>query len=196
MQDVHIVVKLNQDLYKQLLKSEEELQMSRHDIINVCLRRYLDDKATKVLIENKKKERQKQMEENQEEKQEELHEFQFLALDAPRKWHPYAARLTIKDDKIQREFYEFKRDYKGNKVSVYGTFKAPVGAVIEQRHGNENKYWYVVTSTGCLIPFTPSYHEEGRKDIISYLKGEINLKQLEEKIDNHLKEMFEGGDDE
>ena len=98
-------------------------------------------------------------------------EFGFRAMDVPRKAHPYVARLLWVDGKIQRQFYNLERKYKKDTVSVFGKYQAPVGAVIEARHGVDNTSWYLVTSDGSQISFGRQLGKDGKHILIEYLKG-------------------------
>ena len=120
----------------------------------------------------------------QEKTQAKFHEFEFDGMSiTDKKRIPYVAKLTWQDGKLCREFFKLNREYRGNKVFVKGKYKAVKGTVIEKRYGHSNtKYWYVViednAGQGVEIYYTPTTCEEGRQDIIDYLKGKITFEVL------------------
>ena len=111
-------------------------------------------------------------------------EFVFIT-SANRKHHPYVAKLkyNTRKNKIEREFFNLQREYKGNKVSVHGTYKAKTGTVIEYRRGSEERIWNIVNSKGQLIPYTKYSNNHGKQDIINYLKGSLTLEDIERKLE-------------
>ena len=109
-------------------------------------------------------------------------EFYFSTSNVPRKCHPYVARLYWKDNKIQRQFYNFKRSYhKDNTVSVYGHYEAPPGSVLEKRCNEDGRQWFLVLPNGKHKEF--EFDEEGKKIIQEYLKGNLTLDEVETKLD-------------
>ena len=112
-------------------------------------------------------------------------EFYFSASNVPRKYHPYVARLLWVNGKIQRQFFNFKRSYhKDDTVSVYGKYEVPAGVVLEKRHNEDGKEWYLVTDEGNQIPC-----EDNKKEVIEFLKGNLTLKELQEKIED-IEDIF------
>ena len=109
-------------------------------------------------------------------------EFYFTASKVTRKYHPYVARLIWNGNKIQRQFFNFKRSYhKDGTVSVHGVYHAPAGAVLEKRFNEGGKEWVLVTIDGKHKEFT--FDEEGKQIIEDYLKGNLSLDEVETKLD-------------
>ena len=120
--EARVLILLSEEMYKKLLKAEKDLEMSKHEIVEVCLRRYLEDRATKMLIENKKREREKKE-----------FEYEFKA-EGTRKLVPYVAKLTLEDGKFKREFFKLERkNLLMDRVQVRGKYKAQPGDIIEKR---------------------------------------------------------------
>ena len=131
----------------------------------------------------KKQENKTQEQENKSQEQVER-EFVFTTRKAHVKYHPYVSRIVYTDGKIKRQFYKLNTKYEeGYIVTVHGTFKAKAGDIIEVRYGEGGIFWYIVDSKGRLTLYTRYEHEEGKREVVRYLKGELSLKDLEENLE-------------
>lgn len=108
--------------------------------------------------------------------------FTFEATNDPRKGVPFVARLTYKDGKIQREFFNLSKVYGKKQVTVSGTYTAKAGDIIEKRTGgswkNDYRAWYLVTETGQEILVAGIDNSKKKLQVEKYLKGEITMEQL------------------
>ena len=118
-------------------------------------------------------------------------EFYFTASDVPRKYHPYVAQLYWNNGRLQRQFFSFKRSYhKDGTVSVYGTYEARKGAILEKRYSVDGRQWFLVTEEGKQTNLG-YYEDKDNKEIeaaIEYLKGRLTLEEFEKKL---FEEIFE-----
>ena len=98
--------------------------------------------------------------------------FEFNASEDKRKGVPYAAKITLKDNKIEREFYQFDRIYKG-------TYTVKAGDIIEIRDSAtwENDHRYIITETGKKVKIGHS-KSDCIFDIKKYLGGEMTAEEL------------------
>jgi len=119
------------------------------------------------------------------------HKFDFeVTLDPRKHGSPYVAKLVWKDGKLQREFYDLKRQYGKKEVTVWGTFEAEDGDIIEMREGaswkNDYRNWYLVWN-GDLHFLTDVDDSEKKRVVMDYLSGDLTMedivKQLKVKID-------------
>ena len=122
--------------------------------------------------------------------------FDFEVTMDPRKGFPYVARLVWKDGKVEREFYSLKRQYGKKQVTVWGTFEADEGDVIEMRTGaswkNDYRAWYLVHKGGLYF-LTWTSEARGKKVVIDYLSGEISMEELMNTLNVKLREpAFKG----
>jgi hypothetical protein len=111
--------------------------------------------------------------------------FKFKATLDPRKGFPYVARLFWGDGKIERDFYSLKKQYGKKFVTVWGTFEAQEGDVVEMRIDaswkNDYRAWYLVHS-GNLYLLTWISDSSGKAVVIDYLSGEITMEGLMKKL--------------
>jgi hypothetical protein len=110
------------------------------------------------------------------------HKFDFeVTLDPRKHGSPYAAKLVWKDGKLQREFYDLKRQYGKKEVTVWGTFEAEDGDVIEMREGsswkNDYRNWYLVLN-GELHFLTDIDDSEKKRVVIDYISGDITMEEM------------------
>ncbi len=110
-----------------------------------------------------------------------VYRFYFEHSNDPRKGVPYAARLVMKDGKLEREFFDLDKDYGKKIVTVSGDFEAKEGEIIEQRVGgswkNDYRYLYLVKN-GELVRVGDSTYSPDIVKVKKYLKGEITANQL------------------
>jgi len=120
------------------------------------------------------------------------YKFDFeVTLDPRQHGAPYVAKLVWKDNKLEREFYDLKRQYGKKMVTVWGTFEAEDGDIIEMREGaswkNDYRYWYLVWK-GDLYTLTRTTDSERKRVVVDYLSGEITMedmvKQLRVELDD------------
>ncbi len=118
----------------------------------------------------------------QKEKSEKIFTFHFEFENDPRKGKPYAARLYIKDGKLQREFFNLDQTWGKKTILVEGDYTAHVGDIIEEREGgswkNDYRYWYVIDESGQKILVADIDDSKAKAVVLNYLKGKINLKEL------------------
>ena len=107
--------------------------------------------------------------------------FEFNASEDKRKGVPYVAKITLRDNKIERVFYQLDRIYNGKYISVNGTYTAKSGDIIEIREGaswkNDYRYMYIITETGDKVRIGHS-KEDCVFDIKKYLAGEMTAEEL------------------
>ena len=107
--------------------------------------------------------------------------FEFNASEDKRKGVPYVAKITLKDNKIEREFYQLDRIHNGKYISVNGTYTAKSGDIIEIREGaswkNDYRYMYIITETGDKVRIGHS-KADCVFDIKKYLAGEMTAEEL------------------
>ena len=111
-------------------------------------------------------------------------EFHFEATSHVPKWKPYVARLKVRDGKVEREFKDLERVNGKKEITVFGSYTAAAGDIIEKREGgswkNEYRYWYLVTEDGREIKVASISDSKEKQRVISYLKGEITVDELVE----------------
>jgi len=110
------------------------------------------------------------------------YKFDFeVTLDPRQHGAPYVARLVWKDNKLEREFYDLKRQYGKKMVTVWGTFEAEDGDVIEMREGsswkNDYRNWYLVWK-GDLHFIADIGDSERKRAVVDYLSGEITMEDM------------------
>ena len=109
-------------------------------------------------------------------------EFHFEATSHVAKWKPYVARLEVKNGKIEREFKNLERVNGKKEITVFGSYTAAAGDIIEKREGgswkNEYRYWYLITEDGREIKVASISDSKEKQRVISYLKGEISAEEL------------------
>jgi|GEM_PF-2797122 len=107
--------------------------------------------------------------------------FEFNATEDKRKGVPYVAKILLKDNKIEREFYQLDRIHNGTYISVNGTYTAKSGDIIEIRESaswkNDHRYMYIITETGDKVKIGHS-KEDCVFDIKKYLAGEMTAEEL------------------
>jgi len=108
--------------------------------------------------------------------------FDFnVTLDPRQHGAPYVAKLVWKDNKLNREFYNLKRQYGKKMVTVWGKFEAMDGDVIEMREGsswkNDYRNWYVVLG-GKLYFLAEVTDSERKAVVIDYLSGDLALDEM------------------
>jgi len=112
--------------------------------------------------------------------------FHFEFESDPRKGKPYAARLFLKDGKLQRQFFDLDRNYGKHSILVSGDYEAHAGDVIEERQGgswkNDYRYWFVITEDGEKIMVADIDDPTSKALVLNYLRGKISLPALLEKI--------------
>jgi hypothetical protein len=110
------------------------------------------------------------------------YEFDFEATTSHTRWTPYVARLTWRDGKLHREFFDLDRTYGGRQITVTGRFRAKAGDIIEQRTGgsstNEYRYLYLVTPEGKLHRLCDTDSAVRVAQVKKYLRGEITMEEL------------------
>ena len=119
-------------------------------------------------------------------KEKEEYEFYFEATEDPRKGIPFVAKLILDENgKLTRKFYDLTKTYGKKSVTVFGTFRAKEGDVIEMRESaswkNDYRYWYLVYN-GKLVRLTSVSNSERKKEVICYLRGEISKEELLENL--------------
>jgi|YNPMSStandDraft_2_1061718.scaffolds.fasta_scaffold00223_2 hypothetical protein len=109
------------------------------------------------------------------------YEFQFEATNDPRKGIPYVAKLTYKDGKINREFYNLPKTHGKNLVTVQGKFTAKENDIVEIRKGgswkNDYRYWYLVRN-GELVLVANIKNSKDKARVEKYLRNEITAEEL------------------
>jgi len=110
------------------------------------------------------------------------HKFDFeVTLDPRKHGAPYVAKLVWKDRKLQREFYDLKRQYGKKEVTVWGTFEAEDGDVVEMREGaswkNDYRNWYLVWN-GELHFLADIDNSERKRVVVDYISGDITMKDM------------------
>jgi len=129
----------------------------------------LINEANKVLAEKKRSESKE-------------FEFEFSATCDPRKGKPFVARLYLQDGKLQREFFNMNMQWGKKEITVYGTYKAKAGDIIEQRTGgswkNDYRAWYLVTEDGEQVKVADIKSSKDKAKVIEYLKGKITASEL------------------
>jgi len=110
------------------------------------------------------------------------HTFNFnVTLDPRKHGAPYVAKLVWKDRKIEREFFNLKRQYGKKEVTVWGTFEAEDGDIIEMREGaswkNDYRNWYLVWN-GDLYFLTDVDDSQRKRIVIDYISGELAIDEM------------------
>jgi hypothetical protein len=122
------------------------------------------------------------------------YKFHFEATIDPRKGIPYVARLVVRDGKLEREFYNLKREYGKKSITVWGEFSAEDGDVVEMREGaswkNDYRYWYLVYG-GKLYLLTRTTDSQRKRYVIDYLSGEITMEEMLSALGVKVEEVVE-----
>ena len=122
------------------------------------------------------------------------YKFYFEATMDPRKGVPYVARLVIRDGKLEREFYNLKREYGKKSITVWGHFSAEDGDVVEMREDaswkNDYRYWYIVYG-GKLYLLTRTSDSQRKRYVIDYLSGEITMEEMLDALGVKVEETTE-----
>jgi hypothetical protein len=110
------------------------------------------------------------------------YKFSYEVTVDPRKHGAgYVAKLVWKDGKVQRQFYDLKRQYGKKTVTTWGTFEAEDGEVIEMREGaswkNDYRNWYLVLN-GKLYHLADIDDATKKRFVIDYLSGDITMQQM------------------
>jgi hypothetical protein len=123
------------------------------------------------------------------------YKFYYEATIDPRKGHPYVAKLVWKDGKVEREFYNLKREYGKKRVTVWGHFTAEDGDVIEMREDaswkNDYRYWYLVYK-GKLYYLADVDSSQRKRHVIDYLSGELTMEEMLSALGVKLDEIADG----
>jgi hypothetical protein len=113
------------------------------------------------------------------------YKFKVELTSDPRKGIPYVAKLVWKENKIDRDFYSLSRQYGKKTVTVWGSFEAQEGDVIEIRKGgswkNDYRAWYLVHK-GDLYLLTHVSDSRGKVVVGQYLSGEITVEELRDEL--------------
>lgn len=122
--------------------------------------------------------------------------FDFDVTMDPRKGFPYVARLVWKDGKIEREFYNLMRQHGKKQVTVWGTFEASDGDVIEMwtwaSWKDDYRSWYLVYK-GKLYWLTSTDDSRRKSIVVDYLSGELTMEELIDALNvNISKPEYEG----
>ncbi|MFZ8861444.1 MAG: hypothetical protein ACO2PP_13235 [Thermocrinis sp.] len=124
------------------------------------------------------------------------YKFSFEATMDPRKGIPYVARLVVRDGKLEREFYNLKREYGKKSITVWGEFTAEDGDVIEMREGaswkNDYRYWYLVYK-GKLYLLADVNSSKRKRYVIDYLSGELTMEEMLDALGVKVEEEKEEG---
>jgi hypothetical protein len=119
------------------------------------------------------------------------HEFYYEATIDPRKGYPYVAKLVWRDGKVEREFYNLKREYGKKRVTVWGHFTAEDGDVVEMREDaswkNDYRYWYLVYK-GKLYYLADASNSQRKRYVIDYLSGDLTMEEMLSALDVKLEE--------
>ena len=111
--------------------------------------------------------------------------FEASANTAKRK-NPYVAKLFVSNDKVERKFMDLERVYGKGVVTVYGSYTASAGDIIEKRHGgswkNEYRYWYLITEDGKEVEVADIDSSKQKQRVIEYMKGNITMRELLESV--------------
>jgi hypothetical protein len=122
------------------------------------------------------------------------YKFHFEATMDPRKGIPYVARLVFKEGKLEREFYNLKREYGKKSITVWGEFSAEDGDVVEMREDaswkNDYRYWYLVYG-GKLYLLTRTTNSQRKRYVIDYLSGELTMEEMLDALGVKLEEAVE-----
>jgi hypothetical protein len=109
------------------------------------------------------------------------YKFYYEATIDPRKGYPYVAKLVWRDGKLEREFYNLKREYGKKRVTVWGHFTAEDGDVIEMREDaswkNDYRYWYLVYK-GKLYYLADASNSQRKRYVIDYLSGDLTMEEM------------------
>ena len=109
--------------------------------------------------------------------------FEFEYSNDTRKGIPYVARLEWdnEEDKLDRKFFNFNKEYSKNSVMVWGTYKAKEGDILEIRKGgswkNDYRDFYIVKN-GELEVLGDACSATMKMKIKKYLKGMTELDSL------------------
>jgi hypothetical protein len=107
--------------------------------------------------------------------------FEFDVTLDTRLGFPYAAKLVLKNGKVEREFYSLNRQYGKKEVTVWGAFEAEEGDVLEMRVGatwkEDYRGWFLVHN-GNLYLLTWITDSRKKKIVLDYLSGKITMQQL------------------
>lgn len=108
--------------------------------------------------------------------------FEFNYTNDPRKGIPYAAKLYIEDGKISRKFYDLDKEWSKKQVTVYGSFAAKTGDIVEQRiggsWGNDYRYWYLIDEQGKLRKVADISNSQEKIKVKKYLQNKITMEEL------------------
>jgi hypothetical protein len=119
------------------------------------------------------------------------YKFYYEATIDPRKGYPYVAKLVWKDGKLEREFYNLKREYGKKRVTVWGYFTAEDGDVIEMREDaswkNDYRNWYLVYK-GKLYYLTDVSNSQRKRYVIDYMSGELTMEEMLDALSVKLEE--------
>ena len=109
------------------------------------------------------------------------YKFYYEATIDPRKGYPYVAKLVWRDGKLEREFYNLKREYGKKRVTVWGHFTAEDGDVIEMREDaswkNDYRNWYLVYK-GKLYYLADASNSQRKRYVIDYLSGDLTMEEM------------------
>ena len=118
-----------------------------------------------------------------EDKNESEYVFEFEYSNDPRKGVPYVARLKWNNEKneLDREFFDFSKEYSRHSVTVWGTYKAKELDILEIRTGgswsNDYRDFHIVKD-GKLEKLGDACSSKMKMKIKKYLKGMAELDSL------------------
>jgi len=108
--------------------------------------------------------------------------FEFEYTSDPRKGKPYAAKLYYESDQIQRSFFDLQREWGKKVITVFGTYQAKEGDIIEERHGgswkNDWRYWFYINEKGEKVQVADINNSREKTQVKKYLMGMIDAKTL------------------
>ena len=115
-------------------------------------------------------------------------EYNFEATnDIKKRKNPYVARLYVRNGQVEREFKQLERSYGKYEVTVYGSYTAKVGDIIEKRVGsswkNDYRSWYLIKEDGSEVKVADISSSTDKKLVMSYLKNEITMEELLKEVE-------------
>ena len=126
--------------------------------------------SVKAVLEKKERENKKEF------------KFHFEATSHVPKWKPYVARLKVRGGMIEREFKDLERVNGKKETTVFGSYTAKVGDIIEKREGgswkNEYRYWYLILEDGKEVKVASIGSSKEKQKVIEYLKGNLVKEEL------------------
>lgn len=112
---------------------------------------------------------------------------EFEVVEDPRKHgKPFVAKLSWRNNKLHREFFQFDEHRVRNEITICGEYEVSPGDILEKRENvswkNDWRTYYLVEEDGSEHPLCRRY--EGRKfyRVKKYLMGKITLEEMLEQI--------------